>query len=242
MFFYNLIVAEGTIAEKIVLALAFLIVAAFSIVIHEFAHAWVAKLNGDLTAKARGRLTLNPVAHFDPVGLLMMLLVGFGWARPVPIDPNNFTNYKRGMFTVSIAGVTANLISAGLMLLILYLAAPVLIFNLSAVASLQLLQNFVIDILVIGVQINFMLALFNLLPIYPLDGFNIVNSFLPHGNPYQTFMVRYGVFCLLALIIIGNVADMFGFRYLDIFGLFGDLITELIYKVLIASAEAFLVL
>ena len=131
MFFYNLIVAEGTIAEKLILALAFLIVAAFSIVIHEFAHAWVAKLNGDLTAKARGRLTLNPVAHFDPVGVLMMLLVGFGWARPVPINPNNFTNYKRGMFTVSIAGVTANLIAAGLMLLILYLAAPVLIFNLS---------------------------------------------------------------------------------------------------------------
>lgn len=242
MFFYNLIVAEGTIAEKIVLALAFIIVAAFSIVIHEFAHAGVAKLNGDLTAKERGRLTLNPVAHFDPVGVLMMLLVGFGWARPVPINPNNFTNYKRGMFTVSVAGVCANLIAAGLMLLILYLAAPVLIFNLSAVASLQLLQNFVIDILVIGIQINFMLALFNLLPIFPLDGFNIVNTFLPRGNPYETFMVRYGVFCLLALIIIGNVADMFGFRYLDIFGMFGDLISDMIYKVLIKSAMTFLVL
>ena len=239
MFFYSLVVAEGTISEKIILALAFIIVAAFSIVIHEVSHAWVAKLNGDLTAKERGRLTLNPVAHFDPIGILMMLLVGFGWARPVPINPYNFTDYKRGMFTVSVAGVAANLIAAGAMLLILYLAAPVILFKLSASVSVQLLQSFVADLLIIGIRINFMLALFNLLPIYPLDGYNIVNTFLPRGNKYEAFMVRYGVFCLLALIIIGNIGDMFGFRYLDIFGLFGDLISDLIMKVLLASINAF---
>ena len=159
---------------------------------------------------------------------------GFPFWFPILVSATNFTG------TGQFAGT--NLIAAGLMLLILYLAAPVLIFNLSAVASLQLLQNFVIDILVIGIQINFMLALFNLLPIFPLDGFNIVNTFLPRGNPYETFMVRYGVFCLLALIIIGNVADMFGFRYLDIFGMFGNLISDMIYKVLIKSAMTFLVL
>ena len=91
MFIYRLMSISDDIVVNIVIILAFVVAAGSAIVIHEFAHAYVAKLNGDFTAVNAGRLTLNPVAHFDPIGLLMMFLVGFGWAKPVPIDSNNFT-------------------------------------------------------------------------------------------------------------------------------------------------------
>ena len=243
MFIFNLLRAEGSISDKIIVALAFVLVATFSIVIHEVAHGFVAKLNGDLTAKDRGRLTLNPVAHLDPIGVAMMLLVGFGWAKPVPINPNNFTNRKKGIFTVSIAGISANIIIAGLCLLLYFLLYPVIIKTLYAVgtnAIVSVLLNFLYSLLVLGVQINLLLAFFNLLPIYPLDGFNVLNTFLPYGNAYQRVMVRYGSFILIGLILIGNVGNMFGIRWLNIFSLFGDLIEMLLDKVTLESLKVFL--
>ncbi len=243
MFILNLLRAEGSISDKIIVALAFVLVATFSIVVHEVAHGFVAKLNGDLTAKERGRLTLNPVAHLDPIGVAMMLLVGFGWAKPVPINPNNFTKRKRGIFTVSIAGVCSNLIIAGVCLLLYFLLYPVIVKTMYASgtnAIVSVLLNFVYSLLILGVQLNFMLALFNLLPIYPLDGFNVVNSFLPYGNGYQKFMVKYGSFVLIGLIVIGNVGNIFGIKWLNIFSLFGDLISTMIDKVTIQSIKIFL--
>lgn len=244
MFIFNLLRAEGSIADKLVVALAFILVATFSIVVHEVAHGYVAKLNGDLTAKERGRLTLNPSAHLDPIGVGMMLLVGFGWAKPVPINTSNFTNRKRGIFTVSIAGISANLILAGFGLLIYFLVYPVIIrgmYSAGTSAIVSVLLNFLYSLLVLGIQLNFMLAFFNILPIYPLDGFNIINSFLPAGSVYQRVMVRYGSFILIALIIIGNIGNAFGIRWLNIFALFGDLISEMIDKVTLQSILTFLV-
>ena len=92
--------------------LAIVIVGAFAIMLHEVAHGYAAYLNGDFTAKYAGRLTLNPLKHFDILGTIMMLIVGFGWAKPVPIDSRNFTNYRKGMLMTSLAGVTMNLILA----------------------------------------------------------------------------------------------------------------------------------
>lgn len=243
MFIFNLLRAEGSISDKIIVALAFVLVATFSIVIHEVAHGYVAKLNGDLTAKDRGRLTLNPTAHLDPIGVAMMLLVGFGWAKPVPINPNNFTNRKRGIFTVSIAGISANLIVAGFCLLLHFLLYPVIVKTMYASgtnAIVSVLMNFVYSLLILGVQINFMLAFFNILPIYPLDGFNMINTFLPYGNKFQKIMVRYGSFILIALILIGNIGNIFGIRWLNIFNLFGDLISDMISKVTLQSIKIFL--
>lgn len=243
MFIFNLLRSEGSIADKLIVALAFVLVATFSIVIHEVAHGYVAKLNGDLTAKDRGRLTLNPAQHLDPIGVLMMLLVGFGWAKPVPINTSNFTNRKRGIFTVSIAGISANLILAGIGILLYFLLYPVIIKGLyvsGSSAVVNVLLNFLYSILVLGIQINFMLAFFNILPIYPLDGFNIVNSFLPVGNKYQRFMVRYGSFLLIGLIIIGNVGNLLNIRWLNIFGLFGDLIAQMMDKLTLQSIITFL--
>lgn len=243
MFIFNLIRAEGSISEKLVVGLAFILVATFSIVVHEVSHGYVAKLNGDLTAKERGRLTLDPFAHLDLIGVFMMLLVGFGWAKPVPINTSNFTNRKRGIFTVSIAGICANLIIAGLSILILFLVYPLIIkitYSAGSSAIVNVLLNFVKYLLIISIKLNFMLAFFNILPIYPLDGFNMVNSFLPAGNGFQRFMVRYGIFVLITLIVLGNIGDAFNIKWLNIFSLFGELINDMIGKVILQSIMTFL--
>ena len=245
MFIYSIIKSEGSVSDKIIIALAFIVVAVFSIVIHEVAHGYVAKLNGDLTAKLRGRLTLNPQAHLDPIGVVMVLLVGFGWAKPVPINPNNFTKYKRGMLTVSIAGISANLIIAGICLLLYFLLYPLILqwiySSLSTnSAIISVFAEFLYAILILGIRLNFMLAFFNLLPIYPLDGYNIINTLLPHNHGYQRFMIRYGSLILIGLIIIGNISNAFGFPWLNVFSLFGNLITELINIISSESIAAFL--
>lgn len=243
MFLFNLLRSEGSISDKLIVALAFVIVAIFSIVIHEVAHGFVAKLNGDLTAKERGRLTLNPSAHLDPIGVFMMLLVGFGWAKPVPVNPNNFTNRKRGIFTVSIAGISANIIVAGISLLLYFLLFPIQYKIDYAVASnpiVSVLLTFMYSLLILSVQINMMLAFFNILPIYPLDGFNMINTFLPYGNGFQKVMVKYGSFILIGLILIGNIGNAFGIKWLNIFSLFGDLITTMLNKVTLQSIMTFI--
>lgn len=243
MFLFNLLRSEGSISDKLIVALAFVLVAIFSIVIHEVAHGFVAKLNGDLTAKERGRLTLNPSAHLDPIGVFMMLLVGFGWAKPVPVNPNNFTNRKRGIFTVSIAGISANVIVAGLSLLLYFLLFPIQYKIDYAVASnpiVSVLLTFMYSLLILNVQINMMLAFFNILPIYPLDGFNMINTFLPYGNGFQKVMVKYGSFILIGLILIGNIGNAFGIKWLNIFSLFGDLITTMLNKVTLQSIMTFI--
>jgi Peptidase family M50. len=106
---FNILNLNASAQEKFVLIAAFAAAAMTSIMFHEFAHAYIALKNGDLTAKLSGRLNLNPRSHFDLFGLLMFFVAGFGWAKPVPINPDNFENKKKGVFTTAIAGVTMNL-------------------------------------------------------------------------------------------------------------------------------------
>ena len=240
MFIYQVMMIDGDFVVKIVLILAFVLAAVSAIVLHEFSHALVAKLNGDYTAKLAGRLTLNPAKHFDPIGLLMMLLVGFGWAKPVPVNSNNFTKYKRGMLTVSAAGVTANLLTAGIGLLLLFLLKPLLYVAFTSNPLIMYLQYFVYYLLQFAIVFGFMLALFNLLPIYPLDGYNIVATLFPKATGYRNFMVRYGVFVLFGLILLSNVFDALGLWYLDIFGMFNSVIYDLMGLVERASLRIFL--
>jgi Zn-dependent protease len=148
------------------------VVLLFSVVVHEVAHGYVALLNGDPTAKMLGRLTLNPVPHIDLVGtilvpvLLMISHAGilFGWAKPVPVNPLNYRNYRWGEFTVSAAGPLSNLVLASIFAMLLRL-------NLSNPGLVQLIY--------FGVSINIILALFNLLPIPPLDGSHVLSILLP---------------------------------------------------------------
>ena len=133
----------------------------FSVIIHEVAHGWVAYKMGDPTAKWSGRLTFNPLKHLDPIGTVMLFLVGFGWARPVPVNFNNIPDRRKGLICVSSAGILANILFAFLALLFFRLFAE------SSSRAASILVYYV-------VQINLTLAALNLIPIPPLDGSKIL--------------------------------------------------------------------
>lgn len=161
------------------------------ITVHEFAHAWVANKFGDPTAKMEGRVSLNPLAHLDPVGTILFLIIGFGWGKPVPLNPH-FLRSKKDELKVAIAGILANLLVATL------LAIPL---------RIAMLKGIVIDsepILVFLkklVEINVLLAAFNILPIPPLDGSHFVEYFLDDETKYN--FQRFGQYALLGLIMFG---------------------------------------
>ncbi len=176
-----------------------------SLTFHEFGHAFVAKLYGDPTAERAGRLTLNPLAHIDLMGLAMVVLVGFGYAKPVPTDPRNFRS-KRADLWVAAAGPAMNLLLAAIawnfflgmrMAGVEYFAAPGP-------------QTF----FVVLVQVNLLLMVFNLIPLGPLDGHYILPHFLPAGaaRTYREYNQRFGVYALLALILLAVLGvPVFGY-------------------------------
>jgi Zn-dependent protease len=173
-----------------IIAYAVLILLCFPI--HEFGHAWVATRLGDTLALREGRVTLNPMAHIDPIGAIALAAVGFGWARPVPFYPSNLRkapNISVGIVMVSIAGIVMNLLMAAIF------ALP-LRFNLTQNAT-------ILDICFLIVRINLFLAVFNLIPIPPLDGSKILAELLPYRYRYIfDWLERYGMLILLALVII----------------------------------------
>ncbi len=176
--------------QKVVL----LLVAATALPVHEFAHAWVAHKMGDDTAKYQGRLTINPLAHLDLVGTLMLLIAGVGWAKPVPIDPRNFKNPKLGMALSSLAGPLANLLLALLFMVIYKLL--VIVGVVSSVSALFVLAT----ILSIMTSTNVYLAVFNLLPVPPLDGSRVLFYFLP--PKYYFGIMRYERYIYLGLFVV----------------------------------------
>ena len=168
--------------------------------VHEFAHALVANRLGDRTAKLAGRLTLNPLAHLDLIGTLMILLVGFGYAKPVPVNPRNFKNQKGGMAVVAAAGPLSNLIMA-----VFYLLVWRLIYQYAALTADTSNVWYLLWLFCYAVaQVNVMLAVFNLLPIPPLDGSRIWAIFLPNRVYYKLLQYeRYLVIAVFALLLFG---------------------------------------
>lgn len=167
-----------------------------SISIHEFSHAWVANKLGDPTAKRLGRITLNPKAHLDPMGTLLLLVAGFGWGKPVPFDPGYLKNPKRDAAIISFAGPASNIVLA------LFLTLLFHVFGFGG------LVGFFIRIVV---QYNLVLAIFNLIPVHPLDGFKIVNGFLPQELSYQWIqLAQYGMWILLFMIFAGVTEKIIG--------------------------------
>ncbi|KJJ84963.1 peptidase M50 [Candidatus Omnitrophus magneticus] len=184
----------------------------YSVIIHEIAHGVAAYLFGDNTAKQAGRLTLNPLPHIDPMGLLALFIAGFGWAKPIPVDYFNLKNFKLGMFAVSIAGCLANFLLA---------AIAVLLLKIKIIESNYILYS----MLLILAKINMMLCAFNLIPIPPLDGAKIVTSLLPFKFQLKLAeLEHYGFIVLFFLLFTGILSPVIIFMQKMIFSVVGILI------------------
>ena len=206
-----------TLQDKFIAVVAIICALLGAVILHEVAHGVVALWNGDRTAKESGRLTLNPVNHFSLYGFIMMLAVGLGWAKPVPINPYNFKKPKVGWITTAIAGVCTNLILAfvafGLNVALIAISQKVDISH----DVVYIIFRFFNFLFVYGTVINISLIAFNLLPIYPLDGFRIVETLTPPDNGYVRFMRNYSMYIFLGLIVIGNTLGRY-ISYFDILG------------------------
>lgn len=207
---------------------AFVIALVVALVLHELAHGLVALWNGDNTAKMYGRLTLNPLRHFDWIGLLMMLFVGFGWAKPVPVNPNNFKNRKLGAVTVSIAGILTNLIIAFFAAIGVALIGPKI---LTVIYNRDYFVYFCYILLATLLSLNVSFALFNILPLFPLDGYRLLSSFVNENKRGMVFLRRYSIYIMLALIaldyIFAYLPYVAGYSPLELYiGTFGGWIQE----------------
>ena len=166
-----------------------------AITIHEYAHAWAAYRCGDPTAKHMGRLTLNPIAHLDLMGTIFLPLVGFGWGKPVPTNPNNYSQ-RKDEIKVALAGILANL------LLAFILAIPL---RIATIKGILIDSNIWLNMLSIVVDINIILAAFNILPIYPLDGSHVAEYFM-NEETKSTFH-QYSPYVLLFILIIDQMTN-----------------------------------
>lgn len=173
-----------------------LIVVCTTLPIHEFAHGWVAYRLGDDTAMRQGRLNLNPIIHIDPMGGLLILLTGFGWARPVPIDPSRFRkcSQKTGMALTAAAGPAANLLLA---LVLMTVAKLLILAGMAIGVTTKAAFLILIDILLLLVRTNIALAVFNLLPLPPLDGYSILSGFLPSRIAWKVMEHRQIIFIVV---------------------------------------------
>ena len=194
-------------------ALVLIVVLLFSIVVHEVAHAWQARREGDHLAESLGRITLNPIPHIDPFGSVLLPLmlhfsgtgILFGWAKPVPVDPSQYRSPMWGDIRVSMAGIVSNLGLAALATLgaVVLLRVEMVIGTYGTLGELALLG------MQYAILINLLLAFFNLIPIPPLDGSHVVFHMLPQSVRYRyREMGRYGLLILIGLLFL--IPDLFG--------------------------------
>ena len=178
----------ATLFSNPILFLFWMIALVATISIHEYAHARMADRLGDPTPRAMGRLSLNPKAHLDPLGTLALLLIGFGWGKPVPFDPYNLRSPRRDSALIALAGPASNLLFA---------------FVLSMLIRFVPLTYLLTSLISILVSLNIMLAIFNLVPVFPLDGEKILSGFLPAGlaQEYSNIMRQYGTLILIFLLL-----------------------------------------
>lgn len=183
---------EAVVADVLAVLLIIFLILPF----HEWAHAQTAYLLGDKGIKARGRLSFNPLSHIDPVGALFMLLIGFGWARPVPVDSRYFKNPKVGMAITALMGPVANIVAA--------IAGFIVYWGVINIASYSFFMSafgsFILQFLLYYIVVNINLALFNLIPIPPLDGSKILFAFLP--DRAVEFFYRYQMIFFAALFVL----------------------------------------
>ena len=204
--------------QILALVVAYLLALCLAMSMHEFSHAFVATKMGDPTPRLQGRLTLNPFAHISGLGLLTFLIFRFGWAKPVEVNPLRFKNYRKGMTLVSISGVITNLILA-------FIFSGLTFFFVLFLDATNVFFFFLQYFALFGFTINTVLAVFNFLPIAPLDGYNLIKSLSKPGNAFVRFMEKYG-FIILLVFLISPIFDLF-YSYViigleNIFMDFGD--------------------
>ncbi|MEK7452871.1 MAG: site-2 protease family protein [Patescibacteria group bacterium] len=179
-----------------------------AITVHEVAHGYVAYRLGDDTAESMGRLTLNPLAHLDVLGSLMLVLVGFGWAKPVPVDLTKVRKGNLGKFLVSVAGIFVNIVIAILAIL------AIKIILMTGISDM----NFLVKFFGFLIYINLALFVFNLLPIAPLDGYRMFEAFAPKAfERFAPFMEQWGFFILIVLVFLTDVISILISAFIFIF-------------------------
>ena len=183
------------IASSPILAVAWVVAIIIAIAIHEFSHALVATLQGDNTAQLEGRVTLNPFAHLDPYGFLILVLFGFGWGKPVPFNPYNLKNQKWGPALIALAGPGMNVLG-----IIVFGGILALLFRFTNLPS----DNLLLIFLELIVRFNIVLALFNLLPIPPLDGSKLLVLLPSQFRGFIEVLTKYGFVILLFVIVFGQ--------------------------------------
>lgn len=189
---------------------------------HECAHGYAAYKNGDPTAKNLGRLTLNPLKHFDVIGLLSFILVGFGWAKPVPVNPNNYRDYRKGSFWVAVSGVLTNYALA-------FVFYPLYLLAINFIGINSMFTYFIALVFYCGFALDLSFFAFNLIPVYPLDGFRVVDTFIKQRGEKYRFFVKYGQRVLLGLLILSMIANRIESLYfLDIFGYFMNFAIDIV--------------
>lgn len=204
------------IGKTIILLLAITLVFMISLAFHELAHGFVAYKQGDPTAKAAGRLSLNPLSHIDATGFVIFLLIGVGWAKPVPVNPNNFKKYRSGIAKVSIAGIAANFILC-ILGSFLYILAIKLTGDVNDIICIAMFWF---------MWANASLMFFNLIPLYPLDGFNFISSFMRPTNKFVQANIRNSGRIFIGILMADLLFDLlFG---ISIIGYLLSLLTGLL--------------
>lgn len=186
----------------------FIIALVVAVTVHEFSHAWMATYLGDPTAKYMGRLSLNPLAHLDPLGTIMLFLAGFGWGKPVPFSMQYLRNPRVGSALIALAGPLSNLVVA----LIFAIPYRYIFFNASAVISSTAVMAFLFQLIKTMINLNLVLMIFNLLPIPPLDGSKIFSLLLP--GDYITRLYKYRNYGYVALLLVVFSDYIFGVNIL----------------------------
>ncbi|MBU1126239.1 MAG: site-2 protease family protein [Patescibacteria group bacterium] len=181
-------------------ALVWIVVILLSLTVHEFSHAYMAFKKGDATAERAGRMTLNPLAHIDPLGFVALLLLGFGWAKPVPFNPYNLKNPQRDALHIAMAGPASNFLVA---------VFGGLAFRGLELAGLLVADSLLPTFLIFLILVNLFLMIFNLVPIYPLDGSAILDATLtkPHQQHLRQQIAAYGPKVLMALVILAILTN-----------------------------------
>lgn len=196
MLFYLDFLSHLDFLQVLAFLLAFILAIAIAMSFHEYAHARTAYAFGDDTARLSGRMTLNPLAHITPMGLVSFMLIGFGWAKPVPINPAKFRSYKKHSSIVLLSGVLTNLLLAFVFSGLFYFLGSLLASNAESNICFFLYYFFSLSI-----HLNLVLFLFNLIPLPPLDGFNLISLWTKYNNKFVDFLTNYSFLILLFLVL-----------------------------------------